>query len=109
MYRLALELGLLASFDDSRISSRIVELDSQINSKLGALNKVQKKLDTVNRLLKEKSQKFPWLSRLYADYIALQEQQVADSLRTKARPALRASDELAKISREKHALQIRCK
>lgn len=66
-------------------------------------------MQAVSALLNEKSQSSPWLAEQFADYIYLIDSRTAMSLRYKAHPAVRASEEVAQISREKRELQKECK
>lgn len=60
-------------------------------------------------LLSEKQQTYPWMAQQIADFLYLQDESISTALRTKAHPALKASDEVKKIAKEKRNLESRCK
>lgn len=105
MYRLALELGLLASFDDSSIRRSLEQHEK--NSK--TLEKIKRQRSALHRIQNEARQNYPWMSALYADYFYLEDQRVETELRRKRCPALKAADELKRISKDNKALRVRCK
>jgi len=55
----------------------------------------------IDTLVKEKSQGFPWLVKVYDDYFSLQDSKLANELITKPHPALRASETVRQISKER--------
>lgn len=59
--------------------------------------------------MEENCQQYPWLAALYADLNYIHEAQIENELRTKRRPAIKAADELSKMSKEKRKLQKLCK
>ena len=52
---------------------------------------------------------YPWIAELYADLHYIYDKNTANYLKTKKNPALKASDEVLKISKEKRALLKKCK
>lgn len=109
MYRLAVELGLLASYDDSEIAQKIRVQRTTLDGIQANLKKTQKKADMLNHIIKERTLSFPWASKYYADLCTQADKQVVSGLLNKSRPARRAADEVSRISKEKRELQIRCK
>ncbi len=55
----------------------------------------------IDTLVKEKSQGSPWLVKVYDDYFSLQDSKLANELITKPHPALRASETVRQISKER--------
>ncbi|MDP8202342.1 MAG: restriction endonuclease [Candidatus Tenebribacter burtonii] len=76
---------------------------------ISELKKIQKEFENqkkrdiiaIEHLFKEKSIGFPWLSEAIADYIALKDESIAYILENKSHPALKAAEEVRKISKEK--------
>ena len=52
----------------------------------------------LERLLKEKTQGFPWLAQVYADYIHLEDLKEADYLQRKSHPAPVAAEKVREIA-----------
>lgn len=57
----------------------------------------QRQIGEIERLSKEKSVGFPWLATAYAEYFALNDLKLAQTLETKKNPAPRAADEVRAI------------
>ncbi len=55
----------------------------------------------IDTLVKEKTQGFPWLVKVYDDYFSLQDGKLANALIIKPHPALRASETVRQISKER--------
>jgi Restriction endonuclease. len=62
-----------------------------------------------NSILDEKKQTYPWLAKLYADFVFTQDQHIASYLGLKKHPALSAADNVREISKEKREIQKLCK
>lgn len=117
MLRLSLEIGLLLGFDyeplkgnlqtlldeQLRVSQDIDSLRSESRKILSSLASERKKLEEknadVSRILSEKSQSFPWLSRLVADRDEAYLLQASDYLRSKDHPAPFKADEVERLIR----------
>lgn len=54
-------------------------------------------------------QTYPWLAQQVADYFFLVDSKLADELRTKKHPAVKAAGEVKKIAKERRELQVKCK
>lgn len=52
---------------------------------------------------------YPWLAKLYSDISYIEENKLAEILKNKQHPALKASEEMKRISSEKKALTIKLK
>ncbi len=63
----------------------------------------------VKNLLDEKSQTYPWLSSLIAEYFETFDQKLAQNLLSKTRPAPRAAEDVSRLGREKKELVERLK
>ena len=68
-----------------------------------------KKEQEMKIIFNSEDQMQPWLANLYADYEYTQEKAVSDYLRNKSHPAIRASDEVLKLAREKRIILAQCK
>ncbi len=64
----------------------------------------EQKEQLVNKLLKDSEQSHPWLAKEIADIQYLVDLKVADELKSKSHPALKAAEEVKKIAAEKRAL-----
>ena len=78
------------------------------------IKKVHKKLhdqymEKLNRVIDEKQQTYPWLAEQITDFIKLQDDFVETTLRTKSHPAIKAADEIRRVSSEKRAFQREAK
>lgn len=58
----------------------------------------------VNNIIHETSQKYPWLSTIYAELFYSVDKNTAKELKNKKRPALKASDSVMEIAMEKREL-----
>lgn len=102
MYALAAHVGILGCRDEDELISKIREL---------ALlsEKTKQEQEGVSRIIKSKSQSFPAVGRLFEKlYFDLDEHR-RSALLTKDKPAPKAADTVRQISREKRALEARCK
>jgi hypothetical protein len=70
----------------------------ELESKDSQLKEREVAIDT---LVKEKSQGFPWLVKVYDDYFSLQDSNLANELITKPHPALRAAETVRQIAKER--------
>lgn len=68
-----------------------------------------KKKDFFSVFLKEQQQSYPWLANQIADANFMTDKAIADRLRRKSHPALKASLEVSRIAKEKRDLQKLCK
>lgn len=57
--------------------------------------------NALEKIASEKSKGFPWLATAYSEYFELLDQKTARQLETKKRPALKAADEVRRISKLK--------
>ena len=69
----------------------------------------QQTLAEIENIINESSQSYPWLSKLLSDYQYERDQNTARILKRKKRPALKASEEVTKIAKEKRILLKKCK
>lgn len=63
----------------------------------------------LTKLTQENTIGYPWLAELYSDIAYIEENKIATYLETKDRPALKASEIVSKISKEKRILQKQLK
>lgn len=63
----------------------------------------------IQEIINDKSQEYPYIARQIADLYFLYDKQLAEQLLLKARPAVRASEDVARIAREKRELTQRVK
>lgn len=121
MLRLALEVGVLLSVseEDKRefflkytqirdAAEREKDLAMTESAKLarekGAL---QKRSDSIKRIMRETSQSAPWLSKQIADYFDILDRKVENELRE--RRAAKAAEEVSRIRKEKRTLLLQNK
>ncbi|MBC7258941.1 MAG: restriction endonuclease [Chloroflexi bacterium] len=60
--------------------------------------KVQRDMEAINTLAKQKSEGFPWLAQAYADYFYLQDLERARYLEYKSHPAMKAAEQVREIA-----------
>lgn len=109
MLKLALEVGLLVSIDTSRQQNAINEFYAARKSLAEQEKRSGRAKADLDKIVNEKSQRFPWLSKLFSDYFDMLDGQLEERLRNKRHPALRAADEVRQIRIEKRSLQTQCK
>lgn len=88
------------------------EKESLLRSKEEVSAEMRKLKETrllVKNLLEEKSQTYPWLSSLIAEYFETFDQKLAQNLLNKTRPAPRAAEDVSRLGREKKELVERLK
>ncbi len=64
----------------------------------------QKNKEEIELIINEKSQTYPWLADLYAEYLYTYDEAVVAYLKSKKRPAEKAADNISRISKEKREL-----
>lgn len=74
--------------------------------KTQAFEEIKSDIETIEN---STQQTYPWLAQQVADYFFLVDSKLADELRTKKHPALKAAKEVKKIANEKRQLQTKCK
>lgn len=121
MLRLALEVGVLLSVSEENKSKFILRYEqlrdaaeqeknlalvesSRLKREKGAL---QKRSDSIKRIMRETSQSAPWLSKQIADCIDILDRK--DERELCEHKAVKAADKLSQIRKEKKALQIQNK
>jgi len=62
---------------------------------------LRKKEAVLERLVKEKTQGFPWLAAAYNDYLQLQDSKKVDNLKYKSHPALKSAEQVRQIAKER--------
>ena len=55
----------------------------------------------VEKIINESSQSYPWLSNIYSELFYSIDKEIAKDLRNKKRPAIKASDSVARVAKEK--------
>ncbi len=63
----------------------------------------------VQRIATEKSVGFPWLAKAYADFFALEDERIADSLKRKQRPARKSAELVQEAKRRRRDAEIRAR
>lgn len=121
MLRLALEMGVLLSVSEEDKSKFILRYEqlrdaaeqeknlalvesSRLKREKGAL---QKRSDSIKRIMRETSQSAPWLAKQIADYFDILDRKAEVGLRE--HKAVKAADKLSEIRKEKKTLQIQNK
>ena len=121
MLRLALEVGVLLSVseeDKHKFFLKYTQMRdvaehekdmamieaAKLKREKGAL---QKRSDSIKRIMRETSQSAPWLSKQIADYFDLLDRKTEKELRD--RKAVKAASELSRIRKEKKTLQLQNK
>ncbi len=73
-------------------------------------NNEKKKLKAgFKQITNSESQAFPWLAQQFSDYLFTKDEITAANLRTKSHPAIKASEQVSAIAKEKRTLQKQCK
>jgi len=91
---------------ENNLKSKQETFDSQIKTRIeNADRRLQIMRDGIHHLRDETLQTYPWLAKLYADYVSMYDGSLEQQLRDKARPAVRSADSVAAIAREKRTLQ----
>ena len=84
-----------------------------LNQKERELEKKEKLVEQkdieLKNIISEKTQKFPYLSSILSEWQYLQDISVANMLARKKRPALKAAEEVRKISAEKRIVDQKCR
>lgn len=109
MYRLAAEVGFLIGFDSSSLAADARSLLSQAEKTAKTLPELSTQKASIDHILSESSQSYPWLSKLYADCADILDGKVEQQLRQKKPPAKIAADNIRTIRNEKVALAQQCK
>lgn len=107
MSRLAVEVGALIGYDLVPLSNQVSNLLAQrdaLQSEQKKLNKLRVSLQAersdLDSLRAEDCQRYPWLSKLYADYYDAFNGTLETRLRTKRPPAAKAADDVSTLRRE---------
>ena len=66
---------------------------------------VNKKEQEIRRIINEKAQEFPYLASVLSEWEYLHETMIADMLKNKKPPALKASEEIRRINKEKRVIE----
>lgn len=83
-----------------------IELERMISDKdAEAKALLEKAKGMMHRIASDTEQQHPWLAKEIADTEYLIDKQLAQELRTKKNPAVKAADEITKISKEKRLLK----
>ena len=91
---------------EKRIEQKKRELEEEQQRKLYELDRIKAHYEEMFRhTVEEKSQSYPWLAGQIADIEKLQDDEIENELRNKSRPALKAANEVAKLSLERRALK----
>lgn len=69
----------------------------------------EKSLDEIHEIIDSSSQTCPWLTSLLSDWQYYQDMLIAQELQNRKRPALKASEEVAHIAKQKRLLLKECK
>ncbi len=85
------------------------ELQQRIKREEQAMNLLFQEEEFIHNLIEEKKQTFPWFASMYTDFQAEKEKHLANYYKHKSRPAIKAAEQIKKISSEKKAIQTQCK
>jgi hypothetical protein len=83
------------------LKPRLDNLDNYIRELESKDSQLKEREVAIDTLVKEKSQGFPWLVKVYDDYFSLQDSNLANELITKPHPALRAAETVRQIAKER--------
>lgn len=88
----------------------IEELNADIQSLTHEIEIIKSDTEQhLTKLTQENVLGYPWLAELYSDIAFIEENKISNYLRHKERPALKASEEIQKISKENKNLTIQLK
>ena len=90
---------------DQNLSS-FNERELKINIERDQILKLKSNMENV---IKENSQSYPWISKLYSDFVYVNDEKIAEALLTKLHPAEKAAQQVSAIAKEKRDLQKLCK
>lgn len=68
-------------------------------------NKIIELRNESSKIIDEKSQTYPWLAKLYSDFMYIYDDSVARNLKYKSHPAEKAAKQVSEIAKEKRILQ----
>ncbi len=80
------------------LKPRLDNLDNYNSELENKANKLIKHEEAIGKLVKEKTEGFPWLAKAYADYLHLQDMKKADNLKWKSHPAPKAAERVREIA-----------
>ena len=108
-----LQLNQRAENIDKIIADKLEQEQNELNNYRLKLNKLSQQLKekeaNIQTLINETSQSYPWLAALYADLFYKNDKKTASQLRYKSRPAIKASQEVSRIAKEKREILQLCK
>ena len=78
-----------------------IQKEIELTKKIEYINQKDKEIKTI---INEKTQEFPYLASILADWQYIHDNLIADMLEKKKHPALKAADEIRHISREKRII-----
>lgn len=103
------ELEQLYKKSKQQLDKREIELNKRAASIALRAREVEDIKDEAERIVETAQQTYPWLASQVADFHYLHDENTAEHLRRKSRPAIKAAEEVKRISKEKRVLQAKCK
>lgn len=108
------------SNDIFKEKSNVLTLKKEINTKELELahkerilekekNYIDQKENEIQTIINEKTQEFPYLATVLSEWQYMHDTMIADMLKNKKRPALKAAEEVRQISKEKRTLDRKCR
>jgi len=67
--------------------------------------KLRRREEDIGKLIKEKTESFPWLAQAYADYLHLQDLKKANYLEQKAHPAFKAAEQVREVASQRRTAE----
>ncbi len=84
------------------LSDRIQSLYTKTNKNLEEIKSVESAID---KIIKEKTQGFPWLADAISQYFEFRDLKIAEFLQNKLRPAISSAERVKELAREKREFQ----
>jgi len=95
------------------IQKNINNIDTELNSREQQIKEKESEINQLenikNNLFTPNVPEYPWLAKLYADLHYIHDEETAKYLSGKKNPAIKASQEVSKIAKEKRELLEKCK
>jgi hypothetical protein len=100
------ELLTIREKDLNLRESQITKLEADLNRKLIRANyKLTETLKTIDIIVSEKKEGFPWVANAISDYHHLLDLKIAEELRIKDNPALKGAEQVTLISKKKKEVE----
>ena len=94
---------------NQKLQGDIKQFQAQIGKLNAEIQRMQNERQDFLAFLHDTEQSSPWLSRKISDFVSLVDERIANQLKNKKNPAMKAADQVHLIAREKRDLLRHCK